>query len=324
MEILITGGCGFIGSHLCENLYKKGHRLRILDNFSSGSRKNIEHLLKRDASKGDIQLFEGDCTNSLDVKNALENVDVIFHFAANPEVRLDICDPKTCFRENVYATYTILEELRNSPTVHTILFASTSTVYGDAEVVPTPENYAPLKPISLYGACKLSSEAIITAYAYNYNKNAIILRLANIIGARSQHGVTFDFVKKLKKDPFNLEILGDGTQTKSYLYIDDCIDAIETAWKTTRAKGNRVEIYNIGSENQISVSRIAEIVIEEMRLKNVNISYTGGVDGGRGWKGDVKNMFLDITKLATKGWKPKLNSSKAVRKATREIILSAN
>jgi len=324
MEILITGGCGFIGSHLCENLYKKGHRLRILDNFSSGSRKNIEHLLKRDASKGDIQLFEGDCANSLDVKNALENVDVIFHFAANPEVRLDICDPKTCFRENVYATYTILEELRNSPTVHTILFASTSTVYGDAEVVPTPENYAPLKPISLYGACKLSSEAIITAYAYNYNKNAIILRLANIIGARSQHGVTFDFVKKLKKDPFNLEILGDGTQTKSYLYIDDCIDAIETAWKTTRAKGNRVEIYNIGSENQISVSRIAEIVIEEMRLKNVNISYTGGVDGGRGWKGDVKNMFLDIAKLAAKGWKPKLNSSKAVRKATREIILSAN
>ena len=320
MEILITGGCGFIGSHLCENLYKKGHRLRILDNFSSGSRKNIEHLLKRDASKGHIQLFEGDCTNSLDVKNALKNVDVTFHLAANPEVQLDICDPKTCFHENVYATYTLLEELRNNPTIHTILFASTSTVYGDAEVVPTPEDYAPLKPISLYGACKLSSEAIITAYAYNYNKNAIILRLANIIGARSQHGVTFDFVKKLKKDPSNLEILGDGTQTKSYLYIDDCIDAIETAWKTTRTQGNRVETYNIGSENQIAVNRIAEIIIEEMCLKNVNISYTGGVDGGRGWKGDVKNMFLDIAKLTAKGWKPKLNSDEAVRKTTKEII----
>lgn len=320
MEILITGGCGFIGSHLCENLYEKGHRLRILDNFSSGSRKNIEHLLKRDAFKGEVKLFEGDCTNSQDVKNALKNVDVVFHFAANPEVRLDICDPKTCFRENVYATYVLLEELRNDPKIHTILFASTSTVYGDAEVTPTPEDYSPLKPISLYGACKLSSEAIITAYAYNYNKNAIILRLANVIGARSRHGVIFDFIKKLEKDPSNLEILGDGTQTKSYLYIDDCVDAIETTWNRTCTKGNRVEIYNIGSESQITVSQIAEIVIKEMDLKKVNMTYTGGVDGGRGWKGDVKNMFLDITKLATKGWKPKLNSAEAVTKAAREII----
>jgi len=187
----------------------------------------------------------------------------------------------------------------------------------EPQTIPTPENYAPLKPISLYGASKLASEALISAYAHTYNKKAIILRLANTIGPRSQHGVVHDFIQKLRRNPKQLEILGDGTQTKSYLYITDCTKAIETAYKTAE---NQVEIYNVGSEDQINVTQIAKIVTEEMNLNNVKLTYTGGIDGGRGWKGDVKNMLLDINKLKSHGWKPKHNSVQALRKAVKHLV----
>jgi len=315
MLALLTGGAGFIGSHLCNSLVKYDWEITILDNLSAGSIVNIRHILKQAPKK--VKLVKGDCTNPADAQKALKNAEIIFHFAANPEVRLELSNPQTCFQQNVYATHVLLQQLRNNPRIHTIVFASTSTVYGEPETIPTPESYAPLKPISLYGASKLASEALISAYTRTYDKKAIILRLANIIGPRSQHGVIHDFVQKLRKNPNQLEILGDGTQTKSYLYITDCIAAIEIACRTAK---NQVEIYNVGSEDQISVTQIAQIVTEEMGLKNVKFSYTGGVDGGRGWKGDVKNMLLDITKLKSHGWKPELNSEQAVRKATRQLL----
>ncbi|MEM3437414.1 MAG: NAD-dependent epimerase/dehydratase family protein [Nitrososphaerales archaeon] len=312
MRILVTGGAGFIGSHLSEALSKIGYDLIILDNLSSGSKHNISHLLNK---KKEVKLFIGDCTNINDVKNVMKDVDTIFHFAANPEVRLELNDPKTCFQQNIYATYILLEEFKKS-NAHTIVFASTSTVYGDAKVIPTPEDYSPLEPISIYGASKLASEALITSYAHMYNKRAIILRFANIIGPRSKHGVIIDFINKLKKNPRELEILGDGKQNKSYLYIDDCIDAILKAFDSAK---QRVEVFNIGSEDQIQVSRIAEIVCEEIGLSNVKFNFTGGING-RGWIGDVKNMLLDISKLKSKGWKPKYNSEQAVRLTIRSIL----
>ena len=315
MNTLVTGGAGFIGSHLCNSLAQHNWEVTILDNLSAGSEENVRHLLKRAPKK--VKLLEGDCTNPAHVRKALENVEIVYHFAANPEVRLELSDPQTCFRQNIYATHILLQELKDNTKTHTIVFASTSTVYGEPETIPTPENYAPLKPISLYGASKLASEALISAYASTYNKKAIILRLANTIGPRSQHGVIHDFIQKLRKNPKQLEILGDGTQTKSYLYVTDCIKGIETALKTAR---NRVEIYNVGSEDQTSVTQIAKIITEEMGLNNVKLTYTGGVDGGRGWKGDVKNMLLDITKLRSQGWKPKLDSREAIRKATEHAI----
>ncbi len=315
MNVLVTGGAGFIGSHVCDSLAAYDCEITILDNFSVGSRKNVQHLLERTPQKA--KLLGGDCTNPVHVKRALANAEMIFHFAANPEVRLELSDPRTCFRQNIYATHVILEQAMKNPKTRTIIFASTSTVYGEPEVMPTPEDYAPLKPISLYGASKLASEALISAYAHTYDKKAIILRLANTIGPRSQHGVIHDFTEKLRNNTKQLEILGDGTQTKSYLYIDDCIKAIEIACRTAK---KRVEIYNVGSEDQINVKDIAKIVIEETKLKNVKLTFTGGVNGGRGWIGDVKNMLLDITKLKSLGWKPEFNSKQAVEKTVKTLI----
>ncbi|MCP8305472.1 MAG: NAD-dependent epimerase/dehydratase family protein [archaeon] len=313
MRALVTGGAGFIGSHLSEALFRMGHDLVILDNLSSGSKQNISYLVNK--HKG-IELFMGDCTKIEDIKRALRDVDIVFHLAANPEVRLELNDPHTCFQQNVYATYILLEEFRKSK-AHTIVFSSTSTVYGDARVLPTPEDYAPLEPISLYGASKLASEALISSYAHTYNKKAVILRLANIIGPRSKHGVIIDFIDKLKKNSRELEIFGDGNQTKSYLYKDDCIDAILKAYDLSE---RRVEVFNVGSEDQITVKRIAEILCEEMDLKDVDFDFTGGVDGGRGWVGDVKKMLLDVSKLRSRGWKPRYNSEEAIRLTVGSIL----
>jgi UDP-glucose 4-epimerase len=218
----------------------------------------------------------------------------------------------------VVATHNLLEYLRKTNSNPSLVFTSTSTVYGEATKLPTPEDYAPLMPISTYGASKLASEALISAYAHNYNFKALILRLANIIGSRSQHGVIYDFAQKLKKNPRELEILGDGTQTKSYLHITDCIEAIQLGLTKS---SKQVEIYNVGSEDQINVKDIAQIVIEEMKLKKVKLKLTGGVDGGRGWKGDVKNMLLDVRKITAIGWKPKLSSEEAIRKASKELLI---
>jgi UDP-glucose 4-epimerase len=314
-RVLITGGAGFIGSCLCEKVAGLGGRVVIFDNFSSGKYGNINGILKK--YSGNVHVIEGDITRPSDVEKAISNLDAIFHFAANPEVRLELNDPENCFKQNVYGTYVLLEALRRASNVEKVVFASTSTVYGDADVFPTHESYGPLKPISIYGASKLASEALISSYAYLYNFAATILRFANIIGLKSQHGVIPDFINKLRKNEKELEILGDGTQRKSYLYIDNCVDAILTACE----KGSsQVEILNVGSEDWVNVSRIAEIVVEEMSLKNVKFRFTGGVDEGRGWKGDVKKMLMDISRLKALGWKPKYKSEEAVRIATKHIL----
>jgi len=312
MGSLVTGGAGFIGSHLCEALTRLQQEVTVLDNFSSGTRGNLQYIL----GVPTVKLLVGDCKNPDDVARALTGAEIVYHFAANPEVRLDLADPGTCFRENVYATHILLEAVKRS-NVKTIVFASTSTVYGDATVRPTPEDYSPLEPISVYGASKLASEALIASYCHTYEKRAVILRLANIVGARSRHGVINDFVNKLEANPKELEILGDGTQTKSYLHIDDCIEAVLKAVET----GNvTVNVFNVGSEDQLPVTRIAEIVAEEMAVNHPRFRLTGGVCGGRGWVGDVKNMLLDTSKLKSRGWKPRHNSEESVALAIRQIL----
>jgi len=248
--------------------------------------------------------------------DAAAEVGVVFHFAANPEVRVGETDPSVHFRENLVCSFNVLEAMRRSETAKALVFASTSTVYGDVKVIPTPEDYGSLEPISVYGASKLASEALIVAYAHTYGFAALILRFANVVGSRSGHGVIFDFVKKLRENAKLLEILGDGTQTKSYLYIEDCVSAVLTGFE---AMQGRVEVLNVGSEDQVSVREIAEIVVEEMGLKDVMFRFTGGVKGGRGWVGDVKNMLLDVGRLKAKGWKPKYNSGEAVKETTRRI-----
>jgi UDP-glucose 4-epimerase len=290
----------------------KGYSVKVLDNLSSGHKRNLSGILNSQS----LKFLVGDCRSSNDVKEALRKVDTVFHFAANPEVRLELTDPIKCYENNIEATYVLLENIRKSD-VRCIVFASSSTIYGDATIIPTPENYGPLKPISVYGASKLACEALVSSYCYSFKKKGIIIRPANIVGPRATHGVILDFIRKLKANPSELEILGDGTQTKSYLYVDDCINAIIKAYELSEEP---VAIYNIGSEDQISVTEIAKVVIEEMGLKDVKLKFSGGVNGGRGWIGDVKNMLLDVNKLKSLGWKPELNSKEAVRRATKNLI----
>jgi len=310
---LVTGGAGFIGSHLVDALMKEGGTLTILDNLSTGFKGNIAPWI----GHPNFTFMLGDSLNRRDIRRAMKNCELVFHLAANPEVRVGPVNTRIDFEQNILATYNILEGMRKSKTAKTIVFTSTSTVYGDTTILPTPEDHGPLKPISLYGASKLACEALISAYCNTFNMRGVIYRLANMIGSRSRHGVIWDFIHKLTKNPKRLEILGDGTQTKSYLMVDECISAMLFGLEHA---SERVEIYNIGSEDQISVAEIAKIVVEEMELKDVKFQYTGGVEGGRGWIGDIKTMLLDISKIKKLGWKPKYKSAEAVRMATVQIL----
>jgi UDP-glucose 4-epimerase len=311
--MLVTGGAGFIGSHLVDSLMGKGGAVTVLDNLSTGSMDNIAHWI----GHPDFTLIEGDCLNREDIRKAMKKCGLVFHLAANPEVRVGAVDTEIDFEQNIVATYNVLEEMRESEIAKTIVFTSTSTVYGDAEILPTPEEYGPLEPISLYGASKLACEALISAYCHMFDMRGVIYRFANIVGSKSRHGVIWDFIHKLLENPLELEILGDGTQTKSYLMVDECVDALLFGMEHA---SKRVEIYNIGSEDQMSVKEITRIVTEEMGLKDIGFRYTGGIRGGRGWIGDVKTMFLDISKMKRLGWKPKHNSTESVRLATSQIL----
>jgi UDP-glucose 4-epimerase len=314
--MLVTGGAGFIGSHLTERLLKEDHRVTVLDNFSNGKIKNIQHLLQNPS----MTLIKEDLKKPKKLRQTVNTCDTIFHFAANPEVRLGETDPETHFKENILATFNLLETLRKSENTKTLIFASTSTVYGEATQMPTPENYAPLMPISTYGASKLACEALISSYAHTFNHRALFLRLANIIGPRSNHGVIIDFIKKIMTNPKKLEILGDGQQEKSYMHITDCIEATMHLTRTFSKSTERVDAFNVGSNDKITVAEIAQIVSEEMNTPNIKYAFTGGAEGGRGWKGDVKIMQLSIDKLLKTGWKPKHSSEQAVRLATKALI----
>ncbi len=311
--ILVTGGAGFIGSHLVDQLLERGERVRVLDNLSSGSLKNLERWL----NSPNLDFMEGDLLDPGDVDKALRGCEAVYHMAAVPEVRLSRASPEEHFKQNIEATYNLLEAIAKGGGVKLYVFASSSTVYGDADVIPTPEDYAPLEPISVYGASKLAAEALSMAYAHTYGFRCIIYRMANIVGPRINHGVIYDFVEKLRRNPKCLEVLGDGTQSKSYLYVADCIEGMLTG--VERSSG-RVEIFNIGSEDRVGVSAIAHIVIEEMGLSDVEVYYTGGVDGGRGWKGDVKLMQLDVSKLKGLGWRPRMGSEEAVRLTAKWLV----
>ncbi|MCD6235506.1 MAG: GDP-mannose 4,6-dehydratase, partial [Thaumarchaeota archaeon] len=312
-KVLVTGGAGFIGSHLVDYLMDRGFSVTVLDNLSSGRTENIARWIGNPRFK----FIRGDLLNYADLEKSLEGCGTVFHLAADPEVKRGSEKPELHYRQNVEATFRLLETIRKNGSVEKLVFASSSTVYGEASQIPTPETYSPLEPISVYGASKLACEALITAYAHTYGFKAVILRLANIIGPRSRHGVIYDFINKLLRNPRVLEILGDGTQTKSYLHVDDCVEAMVLASERSEP---RVEVFNIGSEDWINVKRIAEIVVEELGLEGVEFKFTGGVDGGRGWPGDVKEMLLDISKIKRLGWKPRYNSEEAVRLTARALI----
>ena len=308
-KILVTGGAGFIGSHLVNCLTEKGNRIIVFDNLSSGKIGFIENHFENP----DFTLIKGDLLDHKAIERACKDIDLVFHVAANPDVRLGASDTKIHFDQNILATYNLLEAMRKN-SVKKVAFTSTSTIYGEAHIMPTPENYGPLLPISLYGASKLACEALITSYSHTFDMQAWIFRFANIVGPRSTHGITVDFIRKLQENPIQLEILGDGKQEKSYLHVSECVDAILFAIEKSKED---VNIFNIGSEDTISATGIGRAIVEEMKLSEVKFIYTGG---SRGWKGDVPRMRLDIEKLKDIGWKPAYTSERSVRETARTLL----
>lgn len=316
-RVLVTGGAGFIGSHLVDALMERGYRVRVVDDLSNGSLENLQRWLKN----RDFEFINGDLKKPEVAGRSVESVDVVFHLAANPDVRLGASDPSVHFDENLVVTFNLLEAMRKSETAKGIVFASTSTVYGEAGVLPTPEDYGPLLPISVYGASKLGCEALIASYCHSFGFRGALLRFANIVGSRSNHGVTVDFVGKLRRDSSELEVLGDGTQKKSYLHVKDLVDAFFVVLDNLGESGS-VEVYNVGSLDQVAVLRIAEVVCEEMGIGKPRLRFNRSVEGGRGWIGDVKVMQLSVEKLMGLGWKPTLDSEDAVRVSCRELLES--
>lgn len=311
-RVVVTGCAGFIGSHLTERLVNSNNLVTGIDNFSAGRR---EFLATIEGEKN-FELVEGDLL-SINLDEVFRGSDVVFHFAANPEVRVGVTDTRTHLDQNVLVTYRVLEGARKQG-IRNIVFPSTSTVYGEPEIIPTPENYGPLLPISLYGASKLACEALISAYCHTFDMRSVIYRFANVVGSRSTHNVLHDFLNKLEKDHEQLEILGSPPGTiKSYIHVSECIDAMMLGAEKMKSS---VEIFNIGSKDSITVQQIADIVVEELGLVDVIYRWTGGVKGGRGWVGDVKEMLLSIGKIEQLGWSPRLTSAEAVRKAVREMI----
>jgi UDP-glucose 4-epimerase len=306
---LVTGGAGFIGSHLVDRLVSDGWKVRVMDNFSSGRIENIEH--HKDSR--DVEILKVDLKDFEKVERAVRGVDVVFHYAANPEVRVSTTNPEIHFNENIVTTFNLLEAMRRND-VEELAFASSSSVYGEPEEIPVDEN-APIRPVSVYGASKAACEVLIHAYTKLYGIKAVILRYANVVGPRLRHGVVWDFINKLFKNPTELEILGDGKQVRSYIHVDDAVKATIIAWREIKTK---YEVYNIASEDWITVDELADEVIKAMNLNNVKRTYKP-VLHGVGWLGDVKKVALKIDKIKRLGFKPTLRSRDAVKISVQEI-----
>ena len=305
---VVTGGAGFIGSHLVDTLVAQGNEVLVIDSLCAGRKETIARHL--DSCK--VRFLQKDLLSD-GWQDSIEGADRLFHLAADPDVRQSAVNPDPTIQNNIIATYRVLEAMRLHQ-VPELVFTSTSTVYGDATVIPTLENYTPLEPISVYGASKLACESLISAYCHSFGMKAYIFRFANIIGSRSGHGVITDFIKKLEQYPNELEILGDGKQIKSYLEVHECVAAMLFA--TGKARGT-VNTFNVGSEDWIDVKSIAEIVCEVMHLPDTKFRFTGGE---RGWVGDVPRMQLSVEKIRALRWKPQLGSHESVRIAVQAML----
>ncbi|ELZ44623.1 NAD-dependent epimerase/dehydratase [Halorubrum coriense DSM 10284] len=299
--ILVTGGAGLVGSHLAAELTDAGVTVHVADDLSKGERERVPDAVT--FTKAD--LTDQDAVNQL----ITSDFDMVFHLAAYTDTNYD--DNRKLFEENTEMTYNLLEAMRDAGVNH-FAFTSSSTVYGEAPR-PTPEDYGPLEPISIYGSSKLADEALISTYAHSYGIQSWVFRFANIVGPYQRGNVVPDFIEKLTDDPSELEILGDGLQEKSYMYVDECVSAMKYVVKHADEPLN---IYNLGTKTTTSVTDIADIVSDELGVAP-EYSYTGG---DRGWTGDVPKMRLSIEKLAELGWEPTLSSDKAVRQGAQDLI----
>lgn len=306
---MITGGAGFIGSHLAARLLARGDQVVVYDNLSAGSIDRIESCL----SDPRFQFVKGELLDFQQVSHVVKGAEIVFHMASNPDISKSMIQTDLDLRLGVMTLYNVLESMRLSG-CNKVFFPSGSGVYGDVGPTPTSEDFAPMRPVSMYGASKLACEAMISAFCHMFDMQAWIGRLANIVGSRQTHGVILDFVKKLERDQKRLQILGDGKQSKPFLHVSECVDAIQTMIEKSK---ETINVFNVAPDDSIEVREIAQIVVEEMGLTGIRFEYSGGK---RGWKGDVPVVRMDTTKLRRIGWMNKLSSGEAVRLAAQELI----
>lgn len=308
MKYFITGGAGFIGSNMCDRLLQEqGNEVVVYDNFSTGRREFLE-----DASKNkNFSLVEGDTQDLDGLTKAMAGCDFVFHFAANADVRMGCEHPRKDLEQNTIATFNVLEAMRTNG-IRRIGFSSTGSVYGEAEVIPTPED-APF-PIqtSLYGASKLAGEGLIAAYCEGFGFTGYIFRFVSILGERYTHGHVFDFYKKLQQDPTTMHVLGNGRQKKSYLYVKDCMEAILTVISKAQEK---VNIYNLGTDQYCEVNDSIGWITKKLGV-SPELTYEGGE---RGWIGDNPFIYLDTKKIRSLGWEPKYTIEDGVVKTVEYL-----
>jgi UDP-glucose 4-epimerase len=306
-QVVVTGGAGAIGAVLVRTLLDRGRDVRVIDNLSGGAR---SHLPADAGSR--LTLTVADLKDPSRYGDAFRGAGEVWHLAANTDIRRGADRPRLDLEEGTIASACVLEEARRHD-VPLVRFASSSVVYGLPSVLPTPESYGPLEPESLYAAAKLAAEGLFSAYAHSYGVRVHIYRFANIIGPRMNHGVLFDFFRKLRDDPTRLEVLGDGRQAKSYLRTEDCVDGMLLAAEKAVAP---VNIYNLGTTDRITVREIAEKVVA-VHGGTAKIEYTGGA---RGWVGDVPQQWLAIDRIRALGWSPRYDSAGAIDKTIAEFV----
>ena len=304
-KVFVTGAAGFIGSNLVDRLLDGGRQVVGWDNFSTGQR---EFLQPAEANPR-FKLIEGDCLDLPKLTRAMAGCDFVFHLAANADVRFGLEHPHKDFQQNAAATFNVLEAMRAN-SIKRIAFSSTGSVYGEAEIFPTPENHPFPVQTSLYAASKLACEGFIHAYCEGYGFEGYIFRFVSILGERYTHGHVLDFYKQLLAHPGQLKVLGDGTQQKSYLYIGDCLDAILCVAERATAKSARhgVETYNLGTEEYVQVNDSIRYICATLGLKP-KLEYSGGK---RGWVGDNPFIFLDTKKIRATGWKTTLTIEQSI------------
>jgi|SRR5208337_2870108 len=315
-RFFIVGGAGFIGSHFTDALLAKDGvaGVTIYDNLSSGR----EWHFARHLSNPKFRFFKGDVKDLEALKRAMDGCDVVIHLASNPDIARAATEPDVDFREGTYLTERVLEAMRLT-SAKRILYASGSGVYGDIGMTEAGEDYGPLVPISTYGASKLAGEVLISSYCHMFEMTARVCRFGNVVGPRQTHGVGFDFVRSLRKDPKRLRILGDGGQSKSYIYVEDVVAAVLTAHEKTAQK---FQTYNVATGDYITVKEIAELAVECVGLEpgKVKFEFSGGE---RGWKGDVAVVRLNTERIRGLGWKNKRNSREALRESMMALIRDA-
>ncbi|HWQ52072.1 MAG TPA: NAD-dependent epimerase/dehydratase family protein [Bryobacteraceae bacterium] len=307
MRCFVTGSAGFIGSNLTDRLLADGHEVTGYDNFSTGQEEFLEGAL----ASSQFRLVEGDLLDLNSLTKAISGAEFVFHLAANADVRFGLDHPRKDLDQNVIGTFHVLEAMRAN-NVRRLAFSSTGSIYGESAVIPTPEDAPFPVQTSLYGASKLAAEGLISAYAEGFGLQAYVFRFVSILGERYTHGHVFDFYRQLMVHPGRLEVLGDGTQRKSYLYVQDCIDAILLAIDRVES---RLSIFNLGADEYCTVRDSIQWICGELGVRP-QIDYG---DGNRGWVGDNPFIFLDTSRIRALGWKPKLSIREGVLRTVQYL-----